>query len=35
VYAGYSHGGYSDDRQRALTDNSRSLFLKLSYAWQP
>jgi len=35
LYAGYSHGGYSDDRQPTLTDASRSLFLKLSYAWQP
>jgi Domain of unknown function (DUF5916)/Carbohydrate family 9 binding domain-like len=35
LYAGYSHGGYSDDDQTALTDGSRSLFLKLSYAWQP
>lgn len=35
LYAGYSHGGYSDDDQPSLTDDSRSLFLKLSYAWQP
>jgi hypothetical protein len=35
LYAGYSHGGYADDRQIALTDNSRSVFVKLSYAWQP
>lgn len=35
LYAGYSHGAYSDDRQTDLTDSSRSLFLKLSYAWQP
>jgi hypothetical protein len=35
LYAGYSHGGYSDDLQTSLTDRSRSLFLKLSYAWQP
>ena len=35
LYAGYSHGGYSDDDQSALTDSGRSLFLKLSYAWQP
>lgn len=35
LYAGYSHGGYSDDLQTSLTDGSRSLFLKLSYAWQP
>jgi Domain of unknown function (DUF5916) len=35
LYLGYSHGGYSDDAQRALADRSRSLFLKLTYAWQP
>jgi Domain of unknown function (DUF5916)/Carbohydrate family 9 binding domain-like len=35
VYAGYSHGGYSDGVQTELTDRSRSVFLKLSYAWQP
>lgn len=35
VYLGYSHGGYSDDDQRDLSDRSRSVFLKLGYAWQP
>jgi Domain of unknown function (DUF5916)/Carbohydrate family 9 binding domain-like len=35
VFAGYSHGGYSDDTQLSLADRSRSVFLKLSYAWQP
>ncbi len=35
LYAGYSHGGDADDRQIALTDNSRSVFVKLSDAWQP
>ena len=35
LYAGYSHGGYSDDAQPSLTDTGRSLFFKLSYAWQP
>ncbi len=35
LYLGYSHGGYSDDGQRTLTDRSRSVFLKLGYAWQP
>jgi hypothetical protein len=35
LYAGYSHGGYADDSQRSLTDSGRSLFIKLSYAWQP
>jgi hypothetical protein len=35
LYAGYSHGGYSDGSQTELTDRSRSVFMKLSYAWQP
>lgn len=35
LYAGYSHGGYSDDVQTTLADSTRSLFLKLGYAWQP
>ena len=34
VYAGYSHGAFADDRID-LFDSSRSVFLKLSYAWQP
>jgi hypothetical protein len=34
-YLGYSHGGHSDDDQLQLADRDRSLFLKLSYAWQP
>lgn len=34
-YAGLSWGGFSDDRQPDFFDNSRSLFLKYSYAWQP
>ena len=34
-YLGYSHGGYADDDQVRLADRDRSLFLKLSYAWQP
>lgn len=34
-YLGYSHGGYADDEQLRLGDRDRSLFLKLSYAWQP
>ncbi|MEJ7746655.1 MAG: DUF5916 domain-containing protein [Luteimonas sp.] len=35
LYAGYSQGGYSDDLQNNLFANSRNVFLKLSYAWQP
>ena len=35
VYAGYSEGGYSDDEVLDVFTNTRSLFLKLSYAWQP
>ncbi len=35
MYAGHSHGGCSDALRTALTDRSRSLFLKLSYAWPP
>ncbi len=34
-YLGYSHGGFADDDQVQLADRDRSLFLKLSYAWQP
>ncbi len=35
VYAGYSHGAFADDRTDTLFDSNRSVFLKLSYAWQP
>lgn len=35
AYFGYSHGGHADDDQLQLADRDRSLFLKLSYAWQP
>ena len=35
MYAGYSQGGYSDDQFPGMFSNDRSLFLKLSYAWQP
>jgi hypothetical protein len=35
IYAGYSQGGYSDDEVRDIFTNTRSLFLKLTYAWQP
>ena len=39
LYAGYSHGAFDIDREGeprdSLFDSSRSVFLKLSYAWQP
>jgi hypothetical protein len=35
IYAGYSEGGYSDDQVRDIFSNTRSVFLKLTYAWQP
>ncbi|MBA2548163.1 MAG: hypothetical protein H0V16_06850 [Burkholderiaceae bacterium] len=35
LYAGYSQGGYSGNLQNDLFANSRNVFLKLSYAWQP
>jgi hypothetical protein len=35
LYAGYSQGGYADDEFQQLFSSDRSLFLKLSYAWQP
>jgi hypothetical protein len=35
LYAGWSQGGFSDDVQTGLFQDNRSLFLKLSYAWQP
>jgi opacity protein-like surface antigen len=35
LYAGYSQGGFSDDRIREIFNNTRSLFLKVTYAWQP
>lgn len=39
LYAGYSHGAFDIDREGeprdAPFDSSRSVFLKLSYAWQP
>ncbi|UHQ20264.1 carbohydrate binding family 9 domain-containing protein [Lysobacter sp. KIS68-7] len=34
-YAGYSEGGFSDDQIRDVFSNTRSVFLKFSYAWQP
>ncbi len=35
LYAGYSEGQFSDDEYPELFAASRSLFMKLSYAWQP
>lgn len=35
VFVGYSHGAFADDRIDTLFDSNRSVFLKLSYAWQP
>ncbi|HEY4555740.1 MAG TPA: DUF5916 domain-containing protein [Lysobacter sp.] len=40
LYAGYSHGAFDTDREGdtlrdALVDSDRSVFFKLSYAWQP
>lgn len=40
LYAGYSHGAFDIDREDdtlrdSLLDSGRSVFLKLSYAWQP
>ena len=34
-YAGTPFGGFMDDANPDLFNNSRSLFLKFSYAWQP
>ena len=34
-YAGTSFGAFMDDANPELFNNSRSLFLKFSYAWQP
>jgi hypothetical protein len=34
-YAGYSEGQFSDDQFTELFASNRSLFMKLSYAWQP
>lgn len=35
AYAGYSHGAFADDRIDTLFSSDRSVFVKLSYAWQP
>lgn len=34
-YLGYSRDGYANDDQVQLADRGSSVFLKLSYAWQP
>lgn len=35
VYAGASYGAFMDDEHPDLFGNTRSVFLKLSYGWQP
>ena len=35
LYAGYAHGGFEDPLGEGLTDRSRSVFLKIGYAWLP
>jgi len=35
LYAGTSYGAFLDDDNRELFGNTRSVFLKLSYGWQP
>lgn len=35
LYAGASYGAFMDDDHRELFGNTRSVFLKLSYGWQP
>lgn len=35
LYAGGSYGAFMDDDHRDLFGNTRSLFVKLSYGWQP
>jgi len=35
LYAGYAHGGFEDPLGNGLTDRSRSVFMKISYAWLP
>jgi hypothetical protein len=35
LYAGASYGAFMDDDNRDLFGNTRSVFLKLSYGWQP
>jgi hypothetical protein len=35
LYAGASYGAFMDDENPTLFGNSRSVFVKLSYGWQP
>ncbi len=35
LYAGTSYGAFMDDDNRDLFGNTRSIFIKLSYGWQP
>jgi hypothetical protein len=35
LYAGASYGAFMDDDHLELFGNTRSVFLKLSYGWQP
>ncbi len=35
LYAGTSYGAFMDDENRELFGNTRNVFLKLSYGWQP
>lgn len=35
LYAGASYGAFMDDDHRELFGNTRSVFVKLSYGWQP
>ena len=35
VYAGASYGAFMDDDNLELFGNTRSVFVKLSYGWQP
>ena len=35
LYAGTSYGAFMDDDNRELFGNTRSVFLKFSYGWQP
>lgn len=35
LYAGTSYGAFMDDDNREMFGNTRSVFIKLSYGWQP
>ncbi|MDX1570727.1 MAG: DUF5916 domain-containing protein [Xanthomonadales bacterium] len=35
VFAGYSDSGLEDDQVNSLTTTNRTLFMKVSYAWEP